>query len=686
MAADGVSKDGAALRRAGPRWAAPHWRGAAALLLLQVPRAALADAPAQAQDGARDLTTLPIEQLLSMEVYSASKFLQPASQAPSTVSVISAADIRDFGWRTLADVLRSVRGLYISYDRNYSYLGARSFLRPGDYNTRFLLQIDGKRINDAVYDQAPMGGEFPLDLELIERIEYVPGPGSSIYGANAFFGVINVITKRPQDLAGARLGVAAGQSGARKGSASYGWSDQQGRAVLLSASRYKSDGRDLYFAEFDQPENGNGVARRLDYESGQRFFAKGGGGPFELSLQHAERSKGIPTASFEQSFGDERSRTIDTQTYLDLGYRSVLPSGAALAARLYWGRFDSVGDYIYDVPRERVNHDGSSSRWWGFDLSVVAAPLPGHKLVAGAEYRRDYRLGQFSFDVAPHVDYLRDERHSKRFGLYLQDEVSLRADLLLNAGLRYDHHARSGAAYSPRLALIWQAGPGTTLKAMHGTAYREPNNYELYYALPGRGGQSANPELRRERIRSSELALIQQLRRNERVTVSVFQNQVSGLISQALDAGTGLPYFSNASGNRARGVEIEYERRWRAATLRASYSWQQLRQDDAGASAVNSPGQLAKINLATPLWNSPWRAGAELQYVGPRDTLRARTGGYWLANLNIFSAALTRHVDVAFGLYNVFDRRYVDPAPRSQRQDKLEQDGRCARVTVNHAF
>ena len=128
----------------------------------------------------QDLTALPFEQLLSIEVYSASRYVQKASDAPASVTVISAADIRDHGWRTLGAIARSVRGMYVSYDRNYSYLGERGFLRPGDYNTRFLLQVDGNRINDSVYDQAPIGNEFPLDLDLIERIEFVPGPGSSI--------------------------------------------------------------------------------------------------------------------------------------------------------------------------------------------------------------------------------------------------------------------------------------------------------------------------------------------------------------------------------------------------------------------------------------------------------------------------------------------------------------------------
>ncbi|MEC5163910.1 MULTISPECIES: TonB-dependent receptor plug domain-containing protein [unclassified Janthinobacterium] len=652
------------------------------LLLLQLPRAALAQAPA----GPLDLTALPFEQLLSLEVYSASKFLQPASEAPSSVSVISAAEIRDFGWRTLADVLRSVRGLYLSYDRNYSYLGARGFLRPGDYNSRFLLQIDGNRINDAVYDQAPVGGEFPLELDLIERIEYAPGPGSSIYGANAFFGVINVITKRPRELGGARASVEAGQFGARKGAASYGWSDQPGGELLLAASSYKSDGRDLYFAEFDQPQHRHGVARGLDYESGQRFFAKGAAGPFSLSMQHAERRKGVPTASFEQAFGDPRSRTVDAQSYLDLGYRRALGADAELSARLFFGRFDSAGDYVYNASADSVNHDGSASRWWGVDLKSVSAPLAGHKLVAGAEYQRNYRLAQYSYDVAPRRDYLNDRRDNQRLGLYLQDELALGQTLLLNAGLRYDRHSRSGAAFSPRLALIWQAGPGTTLKALYGTAYREPNNFELYYAYPGPGGQTANTLQQRERIRSAELALERQLRPNERVTVSVFENKVSGLISQSTDAASALTSYDNGPGAKARGVEVEYQRQWAAATLRSSYSWQRLRQDGAGAGNVNAPAHLAKFNLAAPLGRSPWRAGAEAHYVGPRDTLLARTGGYWLANLNLLSSGLTRHADVAVGVYNLFNRRYADPAPGAHRQDSIAQDGRSARVTVRYAF
>lgn len=186
--------------------------------------AALIGAHESAQAGAdlTELTTLPIEQLLTREVYSASKFVQKVNDAPSIVSVVTAADIKTFGWRSLAEILNSMRGLYVSNDRKYLYLGARGFLRPGDYNTRFLLLIDGNSANDSVYDQAGLGSDFGLDVDLIERVEFVVGPGSSIHGANAFFGVINVITKRGRDMTGPQASVETGSYDAHKARASYG--------------------------------------------------------------------------------------------------------------------------------------------------------------------------------------------------------------------------------------------------------------------------------------------------------------------------------------------------------------------------------------------------------------------------------------------------------------------------------
>ncbi|MCP2009248.1 iron complex outermembrane receptor protein [Duganella sp. HSC-15S17] len=631
---------------------------------------------AAAGDAAQDLTALPLEQLMSLEVYSASKFVQRASEAPSSVTVITTADIRAYGWRSLAEVLRSVRGVYASYDRNYSYVGARGFLRPGDYNTRFLLQIDGNRINDAVFDSGPMGGEFPLDLELVERIEYVPGPGSSVYGANAFFGVINVITRRPRDIDGSALTLAGGQDGARRGHASQAWTDSFGTDWLLSASRHKTDGRDQFYAAYARDGVSDGVARGLDYESGHRLFAKAIHGAWTATLIHAERDKGVPTASYSQRFNDPRSRTVDTQNYADLAYRTMLSPQIELNARAYWAEYGSLGYYVGDDANGVLNRDVFASRWCGAELTLLAN-VGDHKLLAGLSYEDDYRQRMLNFDVDPYALYLNENHDGNRYGLYLQDQLALTPALLLNAGLRYDRQVATGGVFSPRLALVHQWSAATTLKAMYGNAYRAPNNYELYYSAPGDGGQLANPALGRERIVSAELALVRQLAGNRRVTVSAFRNVVSALITQ-VDQGR-LPIFVNAGRAVARGVEFEYEQNWsNAARLKASYSWQRTRQDggDGEGGNVNTPSQLVKLNLTMPL-HGAWRAGAEAQYVGRRAMIQGgSTGAALLANLNLYSHRLTRHADLALTAYNLFNRRYADPASVEHLQDAILQDGR----------
>lgn len=146
-----------------------------------------------------DFLDLSLDQLVQIEiptVIGASKYEQSSSRAPSSVSVITAAEIKSYGWLKLSDILRSVRGFVAINDRNYEFLTVRGFGLPGDYTSRMLLLIDGLRINDSLYQQAAVGGDFPLDVDLIDRVEIIRVPGSALYGSSAFFGVINVISKK----------------------------------------------------------------------------------------------------------------------------------------------------------------------------------------------------------------------------------------------------------------------------------------------------------------------------------------------------------------------------------------------------------------------------------------------------------------------------------------------------------
>ena len=134
---------------------------------------------ASAQEPRMRETTL-FEEIPS--VYGAAKYDQKVNEAPAAVTIITAEQIRKYGYRNFAQILDSVPGLFTSNDRNYGYLGIRGFNRPGDYTSRVLLLIDNHRLNDAVFDQGGAGTETPIDVDLIDRVEIIKGPGSSLYG------------------------------------------------------------------------------------------------------------------------------------------------------------------------------------------------------------------------------------------------------------------------------------------------------------------------------------------------------------------------------------------------------------------------------------------------------------------------------------------------------------------------
>src|SRR6195256_959190 len=177
---------------------------------------------AWAQTPLPDLSLEDLMELDAGQVFGASERLQPAIEAPASVSFITAQEIARYGYRTLAEILRGVRGMYVTNDRNFSFLGTRGFAKPGDYNSRILLLINGHRVNDNVFGQAEIGAEFGLDPAMFERVEVIRGPASSLYGDSAFFAVVNVMTRSGASLGGASIALEGGTLGTELVRASLG--------------------------------------------------------------------------------------------------------------------------------------------------------------------------------------------------------------------------------------------------------------------------------------------------------------------------------------------------------------------------------------------------------------------------------------------------------------------------------
>ena len=640
-----------------------------------------------------DITAISLEQLLNTEVFTASKFSQKTSEAPSKVTVITSDAIREFGYRTLKDILNSVPGLYTSYDRNYSYLGVRGFGLPGDYNSRILMLLDGQRVNDNIYDSFGIDYDGIVNVDIIERVEFSSDPGSAIYGANAVFGVLNVITKSGGAIDGVQASADYASENSRRARVTAGNSFDNGLDVIFSASAYKSDGADIYFPEFDDPSTNNGVAVERDYHESQNLFLKLKYENWGFEATYNDRKKGIPTASYEQEFNMSPSETIDTVGIATLTYDTAINNNAEVYGSFSLGRYEYSGDFIYDNPPLTVNRDESLGEWWIAELRYQTTYFDNHRIIVGTELQNNAKQDQANFDVEPFESYLDDSRSGERYGIYLQDEIRLSKQFIFNAGIRYDqsiHDADTSnvkkSIVSPRLALIYSIQPETTLKLIYGTSYRNPNAYELYYAETL--GYLSNTNLNPEEVETYEIDIEHYLNNNFRLAASLYTNNTTDLIGLFSDPDTDELFFDNLDDVTAQGADIEAEYIDNSGLkLRSSYSFVETEDKSTGKRLTNSPEHIFKFNMTAPVFKQNADAGIEFQYVSSRTAPNGgTTDGYGITNLTLSSQKVYERLVLSASIYNLFDKQYADPVSVEHEQSSIIQDGRNFRLKATYTF
>jgi outer membrane receptor for ferrienterochelin and colicins len=623
----------------------------------------------------RALTTLSLEELLEIRVVAASKFPQDVMSAPASISIITGDEIRLLGHRTLADVLRSVRGMFATSDRGYEYVGVRGFGRRGDYNSRVLFLLNGSRLNEAAGDQAPVGADFPVDLSLVDRIEVIRGPGSALYGTSAFFAVINVVTHSASNLDGLRVGAEAGGLGTRALRGSFGHEFTHGIGLVAGGTIARRDGLpSIYFPEFDTPETGNGIAHDMDGEDVTTLFASVTRGSFSIRAASLERDKQYPTAAYGTVFGDRRASLRDTRQVAELTYDGSLGSGWRGIARLRYAEFAYLGSHPYrDGDVVGIRNDGGSSRGVGAELTANRQ-FGRHVLTLGGEGRWDTARLRASGWAGPQFDY---ERPANVAAGFVQDALTIVEPLVLTAGVRIDHHEAVGVELTPRAGLVYTPRATTAIKLLHGRAFRAPNIYErYYYPLTNDLGIDLMPE----RIATSEVVWEQRVGNSLRTSLGAFHSRTDGLIGLSIyddPAGAGGVYFDNLQRTHASGIEGEVEGRWpNGITARASHAFSRVRDTSTGARLSNSPAHVAKVAVILPLLSRRAHVGLEGQYIGTRMTQYHQPLPGFFVDHATLSLAATPRLDFSLHIHNLFDTNYADPGSEEHVQDRIAQDGR----------
>lgn len=623
-------------------------------------------------------------------VSAATKRPMSARAAPSSVTIVTRDQIDRYGWRTLAELLRSVRGFYTSNDRNYTYVGVRGFQRPSDYNDRLLLLVNGHTLNDDIYQNAPVDDQVGVDLEAIERVEIVRGPGSALYGGNPLFGVINLITRTGSTQPGVRALVETGSFGRKRTQASVGHVFENGADLFASGSILDVDGpHELYFPDYAAPQTNDGIARDADGEQAYSFFLHGQWKGFSLQGSANRREKHLPAGAFQTTFNDPTTKTVDERHFAELQYDGELAHALTVSSRVYYDGYNYSGTYVYGGGRRRIkNQDQAFSDWVGGEARLLWTPFQGHSITGGVEYSYHPRVRQFGYDL-PTLYQTVDARQSYgAAGAYVQDEWSLCEQLTLTAGLRFDHVYGDVDEFTPRGGLVWTPQDGTTVKLLVGRSFRPPNLYERYYDYSDSGSQSLpNPELRPERILTYEAVVEQRLPANALGTVALYRYDLSGLIEQreSTRGGVALSRFENRSGAEAQGAEIELKMPFgRRGEGHVAYALQRTTAD--GRSLSNSPRHIGQVGVSQVLLPG-LTAGAELIVTSPRRTL----GGRLLETARIANVHLTwdtplSGLTLTAGGYNLFDQTRPDPVGSEFRQDRIPQNGVTWRMQVRYAF
>ena len=623
-----------------------------------------------------------IEDLLGLRVQTATLRKQSIAEVPASVTVVTAEDIRRYGFRTLGEVLSNTRSFYVSPDGAFQYVGVRGFSVLGDYNTRFLVLVNGHCLTDNVYSSMYYFGEdFPIDLGLVRQIEIVRGPGSSLYGSNGLFATINIITVTPESAPRLRMSATAGSFGTQKLTTSAAFSSGKGIEVLLSASASRTSGYTATFAERLADGTLPATARHLGQNRGYHLFSVATWKDWTLTAVFGQSLANPTNGWYRSEFGNTGTSDLDSRDYIELAWNRAVGERGELRWRSHYDRFRYDGVYAYDDGSR--NCDGALGDWVGTELTWLLEQPGIGTLTIGGELNIDLRNLQYNRNALPSASdpdppyIFRISQPRKSAGIYLQQQVRLSDSWTAYLGGRLDATTHDDMVFSPRLGLIHKYARGTN-KFLYGRAFRNPSTFERYW--------EPNLRLDAEHIDTVEFANQSRLSKHLQLITSAYQYQLGNLIMGVPVRPDTLQY-QNASKARALGAEIELQAQlaeW--LETRAGFSIERSRQRDESERLANSPAKLGHFIASVPLVRQRVIVSAAARYVGSRlDAYFGPVPSVTLADLTVTLTRPRSGLQLQAGIRNLLDRGYADPLSAEHATRVLPGQRRSFFVTLTWA-
>ena len=665
-----------------------------------------------------DTYNLSLAELGQVQISIATGNSTPLDKAPATASVIYAADIAAMGARNLDEVLETLPGLHVSLsslnrlDSVYSVRGIHT-----GFNPQVLLLMNGVPVENTVTGGRPI--LFRLPLSSVERVEVIRGPGSAIYGADAYAGVVNVITKDAKAIKSTEVGLRTGAFNSRDFwlETAAEWNDI---GIAFNTNYQESDGDKTRRINAD-------LQTTLDAALGtQASHAPGAlSTRYQVLDSHLSLTSekiqahlwswlsvnaGIGAGSAQALdpegrdddhllMGDltyQLNRSEDWDNTIRLSYFqynlksqfTLLPAGTVIPIGSDGNVNFATPAGIVAFPEGLIGNPEGDTRNTQFDYTSIYTGFESQRIRIniGAKNQsittsESKNFGPGILDSLPlpsMVDgaltdvtntpyiFVSDSSRRVRY-LSLQDEWQITPNVNLTAGVRYDKYSDFGGTTNPRIALVWASNKKLTTKLLLGRAFRAPSFSELY--------QKNNPvslgraDLQPEQMYSQELSFNYRATEQWQTTLTLFNYQAKNMIDFVDDLSTPLDASKYAENVRDQdGKGFEFEVNWKPSSqlyLSANYSKQQARDAQFNKAIPDAPGQQFKANLNW-LFAPEWSLNSQLNWVADRERaqgdLRPAIANYTLLNLTLNRSNILRNLDMLFAVRNATNADAREPS------------------------
>jgi len=638
---------------------------------------------------------------------------QPIAKAPAVASVITTKDIRRLGATDIDQVLETVPGLHVSrstiYNPLYNFRGIQS-----DFNPQVLVLINGVPLSNLFHgDRNLIWGGMPV--EAISRIEVIRGPGSALYGADAFAGVINIVTKDFSELEEPSVGARYGSHGLTDfwatGRTTVGEVQLSGilevhktdgsNEIVLSDAQTILDavtGTQVSNAPGQVNLERDNIDLRLEADIGnlklrvgtqiRENFGEGAGAAQLLNAHNNFKSKRFNIdgtfvqkelfpnidVEFQVSHFDTSQEVEGDFVVFPAGSTGPFldPSGAPI--------FGVFPDGVIGTPEIFENHTraGFTAQYDGVekhDISFGSGYYHGQ--IDKVTEEKNFGINPTTltpiFPGDPVVDvsdtpfvFLTEDKRENTYA-YIQDVWQFSNDWELTAGLRYDHYSDFGGTTNPRLALVWSTAYQLTTKFLYGEAFRAPSfaqtraiNNPLILG---------NIDLKPEQIKSYELAFDYRPSYDLTININFFYYDWTDIIQFVPDSSGSTRTAQNVGEQTGKG--LEFEARWSVSDqfkLSGNFAWQDSHDELAEAPAPNSPEKQLYLRGDWEI-DHRWHVNMQANWVMDRnrsfdDVRVAPVDDYVLLDLNIRNQ-LSDDLEVAFIVNNLLDEDAFEPSPNA---------------------